>query len=289
MILVTGGTGRIGKALVEELLKTGKDTRVFTRQNIYSKDYEVFKGDITYPQDVEKALKGVEVVFHLAKLKGHNRPFHLHERVTVLGTNNILKAAKKQGISKVIVMSSIAAKLKNKTPYALAKQKVEELCKQYWKDFEIPILRASLVYDSQILKKLYYLSFFPFPYVNQKIHLTYKRTLIQALIKSMDYGTSEIYEVGDKKPLLLPNFIKSLAAPRPVIFIPGETRLFLKILGYPVEFISNLFNVNPVITPKYIDYLFEDRILDIEKSKKELHYRPTDTEMMIAKFKKKEI
>lgn len=151
MILVTGGTGFLGRALVPELMKMD-DVRVISRKPISGEGYEAMVGDISDRSFVEKAMKSVDYVFHLAKFKGHNFPYEKHYRTTVLGTRNIMEVAKKAGVKKVIHMSTLGVKMKHVTPYARAKLEAEEVVKQSWDEVEAPILRSSLIYDKTIIK-----------------------------------------------------------------------------------------------------------------------------------------
>jgi uncharacterized protein YbjT (DUF2867 family) len=65
-ILVTGATGRVGRLVVDELLRTGVRVRALTRQPeraALSRDAEIVRGDFTDPGSLEAALEGVDAVF----------------------------------------------------------------------------------------------------------------------------------------------------------------------------------------------------------------------------------
>jgi nucleoside-diphosphate-sugar epimerase len=279
MILVTGGTGFLGNGLVRQLRKEDK-VRIFTRQNIP----HAITGNITDYHSVYDAVKDADVVFHLAAESDHFAPYEQHYRTTIAGTRNVMKAAEKTGV-KVVYMSSAVLKNKNKTNYVLAKTEAEKIAKSYWGKIEVPIIRASLIYDKTVLEKLKKLTYLPFPCVKQKIHLSYKESVVRALIGAMKYGKSEIYEVGDKKPVLLTELVKELAAPRPVLWLPPQTVWLLIGLSYPVYWLSRLFRIRPPITPTFIRYLFEDRQLDTKKAVRKLRYKPVDTLEMVRKLK----
>lgn len=284
MILVTGGTGFLGRALVPEFMKLD-DVRVISRRSISGEGYEVVVGDISDYSFVEKAMKDVDYVFHLAKFKGHNFPYEKHYNTTVLGTRNVMSAAKKTGVKKIIHMSSNGVKMKHVTPYARAKLEAEKIVKKSWDEIEAPIIRAPLIYDKTIVRKLKKYSWFPFPYKKQKVHLAYKSSVVEALIGAMKHGKSEIYEVGDKESILLTELYKELARPRPMLFVPPQVIWLMIAMGYPTQLISNALRIKPPITPTFVKYMFEDRILDIEKAVNTLKYEPVDTLETIRKLK----
>lgn len=116
-VLVTGGTGFIGAALVKALLKRGDRVRVFDndfRGNVENLGPELekvslFQGDIRNFDDVCRATEGVKNVFHLAYINGTENFYNLPNLVLdvgVRGTLNAIDAAHKNGVSKFIYASS---------------------------------------------------------------------------------------------------------------------------------------------------------------------------------------
>ena len=112
LILVTGSTGFIGSQLCRALVAQGQHVRAFHRPNspqllLEGLDVEHVEGDITQPETIERAMHGVEVVFHTAALLGR-RPGSMYA-VTVAGTRDVLNAALKAGVRRFIHTSSVAA------------------------------------------------------------------------------------------------------------------------------------------------------------------------------------
>ena len=119
-IIITGGAGFIGKHLVEFLIKKENDITIF--DNFSNSTYEstkyfenlgvkIIKGDIRRLEDINKAVKGNEVVIHLAakisvdeSIKNPSETF----QTNVEGTKNVLIACEKNQIKKIIVASSAA-------------------------------------------------------------------------------------------------------------------------------------------------------------------------------------
>ncbi|MCI5157288.1 MAG: SDR family NAD(P)-dependent oxidoreductase, partial [Candidatus Electrothrix sp. AUS1_2] len=88
-VLVTGGGGFIGLALVRELCRQGLSVRVLGRQR-YSAAEAVgatsLQGDIRDPESVRRAAAGCDTVFHVAAKAGIWGPFHEYYSINVLGT-----------------------------------------------------------------------------------------------------------------------------------------------------------------------------------------------------------
>jgi dihydroflavonol-4-reductase len=115
MILVTGATGHIGNVLVRKLLAQGEKVRALIwlgedTTPLKGLDAEQVVGDVLDPASLEPAMCGVETVYHLAGIisimPGKN-PFVW--KVNVEGTRNVLEAARKAGIRRLIYTSSIHA------------------------------------------------------------------------------------------------------------------------------------------------------------------------------------
>ncbi len=119
MILVTGAAGHIGNVLVRQLLEDGskvralilpgEDTRALDGLNI-----ESVQGNILDPASLQRAMQGVEVVYHLAGIisimPGRD---DLMRSVNIQGTKNILDAARQGGVKRVLYTSSIHALSRN--------------------------------------------------------------------------------------------------------------------------------------------------------------------------------
>jgi len=112
--LVTGATGFLGSRTAAALCGRGEQVRALVRttsnrRRLQGLPVEYAEGDVTNRAAVEKALDGVEVVYHSAALYelGTDDPEYM-ERVNVGGTENVLEAAHERGILAVHV-SSVAA------------------------------------------------------------------------------------------------------------------------------------------------------------------------------------
>src|SRR3989344_2384630 len=123
-ILVTGGTGFIGAHLVDKLIELGHDVIVISNKEPKreNKKTKYAKGDITKKGDVEKAMIGCSVVFHLASLiDARSSDQKEMQRVNILGSKNVFSAATKNKC-KIIFTSSAAV-------YGDSKTKEDSRCK----------------------------------------------------------------------------------------------------------------------------------------------------------------
>lgn len=109
-ILVTGGTGWLGRSLVKRLLDRGESVRVLAhRPNAAMEEHpkiHMVYGDLGDPQAVERAVKGVEVVYHVgATMRG--RGWADFDCGTVQGTRNVVESCIRHGVRRMVYVSSI--------------------------------------------------------------------------------------------------------------------------------------------------------------------------------------
>jgi len=119
-VLLTGAFGNVGLSTIDELLKKNYYVRVFdifTKKNsrlakkITSKNIEIIWGDIRDKKSVEEAVKGVDVVLHVAAIippLADKYP-EFAESVNVGGTKNIVEAMEKQPVKPKLVFTSSVA------------------------------------------------------------------------------------------------------------------------------------------------------------------------------------
>ena len=118
--LVTGGAGFIGSSIAEALLAKGERVRILDdfssgrRQNLESLkgNVEVIEGTITDAETVNRAVKGVEVIFHEAAIPSVARSVEnpipsMHVGVT--GTTTVLDAARRERVKRVVFAASSSA------------------------------------------------------------------------------------------------------------------------------------------------------------------------------------
>jgi len=108
-VLVTGGGGFIGLALVQELRRRNIPVRVLGRHHYPDAEAvgaHCLKGDIRDPETVVRAADGCDTVFHVAAKAGIWGPFQEYYGINVQGTGNVLAACSKQGVSSLVYTST---------------------------------------------------------------------------------------------------------------------------------------------------------------------------------------
>jgi dihydroflavonol-4-reductase len=113
-VLVTGGTGFVGGALVDALVAAGRPVRALARsadsaQALRGRGAEPVDGDVLDPGSLARAAEGCSVVYHAAGINAFCLPDPSPmERVNVEGSANVVAAAAGAGVSKIIYTSSAA-------------------------------------------------------------------------------------------------------------------------------------------------------------------------------------
>ena len=167
-VLVTGADGFIGSHLTECLLEKGYEMKAFTMYNsfntwgwldTFSKDklneIEIFSGDIRDPNGVKEALKGVDVVFHLAALIAIPFSYHSPDSyvdTNIKGTLNVLQAARALGTERVLVTSTSEVygtaqyvpidekhPFQGQSPYSATKIGADRLAESFYRSFQLPV------------------------------------------------------------------------------------------------------------------------------------------------------
>jgi dihydroflavonol-4-reductase len=114
-VLVTGGTGVVGRPLVERLVTDGREVRALARTQAASDALAALgakpvRGDVLVPASLQTAVHGCATVFHVAGVNAmclpDPRPMH---RTNVEGSENVVRAAVLEGASRVVYTSSASA------------------------------------------------------------------------------------------------------------------------------------------------------------------------------------
>ena len=152
MILITGGTGFIGNVLIQHLTTLGYPVKLLIRP---SKDspllpkgmpLEVAVTSLNDKQGLRAAMKGVDVVYHLASAEHLGRRAEL-SAVDIKGTQNVIEAAAQARIERIIYISHLGADLSSAYPLLKAKAVAEKIIRS--SGIPYTILRSALAYGER--------------------------------------------------------------------------------------------------------------------------------------------
>jgi nucleoside-diphosphate-sugar epimerase len=108
-ILVTGGGGFLGQALIRQLLERGHSVQTLNRSRYPELErlgVRCFQGDLADYPAVRAAAEGVSLVFHVGAKAGVWGPYDDYVRANVVGTENVLRACRELGIKRLVYTSS---------------------------------------------------------------------------------------------------------------------------------------------------------------------------------------
>ncbi len=121
-VVVTGANGFLGSWLTKELVAKGYDVHILARptsdlSDLKNLSYKTLYGDVTDPFSLEKAFEGASGIFHLAGVVAYRHEERaLMEKVNVQGTANVIAAAEKMKVRKLLHLSSVVAIGASKSP-----------------------------------------------------------------------------------------------------------------------------------------------------------------------------
>jgi NADH dehydrogenase len=171
MVLVTGGTGFVGREMVRQLSKAGYQIRLLVRNqqkaSALARKYrcELVEGDILDPASLARAVKGVQAVIHLVGIIRETRKITF-ERAHMEGTGNLVEAMRHAGVSRLLYMSAAGTRPHARSRYHQTKWEGEKRVRQ--SGLEWTIFRPSLIYGAEdrsirLMMKIIQLPFGLFP------------------------------------------------------------------------------------------------------------------------------
>jgi NADH dehydrogenase len=151
MILVTGATGTVGRALLPKLLESGEEVKVLVRDprglGRLRVEVRLALGDLaelTDPRTLRQALRGVKTVIHLAAAIRDQPPATVQE-INGLATARLLRAAERTGVERFVFFSALNANEFQRTRFFRSKAIAEEAVER--SPIDSTVFAPSIVYD----------------------------------------------------------------------------------------------------------------------------------------------
>jgi nucleoside-diphosphate-sugar epimerase len=307
--LATGGSGFVGRHLIARLIENGWQVRGIGRSEasraaVAAQGGEPYDADLTDPAALERAMAGADTVFHVAahfKLWG---PRRLFRAINVKGTRNVVTAAERAGVRRVVYVSAAAVVMGRPrpqravtedlplqrmgfAPYAASKARAEEILRAASgrrKGFSTIAIRPPFIWgpDMPALDHMVEtVKAGQFQWVaggTQSLSACHVDNLCHALILAADRGRDgAAYFVSDDADTTLKNFLTRLLASRGVTpkdrSVPfGLAWMMAGIMGAAWRLLR--LKGEPPITRQMLRLIGADFTLDISRARTDLNYAP---------------
>jgi uncharacterized protein YbjT (DUF2867 family) len=225
MILITGGTGFIGKALIRHLVETGQPVRTLIRPSSRTPTLprgvpvEVALTSLTDERGLRAAMMGIDTVFHLAGAERQGGKASLMD-IDVRGTQMVANAAAEAGVGRIIYVSHLGADRASAYPTLKAKAIAEEHIRRSGVDYTI--LRSALVYGpgdaftTGLTRLLHALPFFfMIPGEGRTLlQPLFVEDLVTSLVWSLDFEhtRNQTFEVGGPEYLTFREIVNTITS-----------------------------------------------------------------------------
>uniref|UniRef100_A0A6M3M7N3 Putative NADH dehydrogenase n=1 Tax=viral metagenome TaxID=1070528 RepID=A0A6M3M7N3_9ZZZZ len=188
-ILVTGGTGFLGKAVSKRLIDLSYDVTIidnrFTSRNTVE-NAEFVSGSVTNINLVEKLIRDTDFVFHFAGILGTNETLDIIQQtneVNINGTVNVLQACTKYKVPMIFTSKPNPPGFLN--PYTITKETCEKYCMMFHEMYQTKVAIPKIMY-------LFGLEQLPYPLAN------YKKYIPTFVLAALRNEPIEIYGSGDQ-------------------------------------------------------------------------------------------
>ncbi len=292
-ILVTGGTGFLGKRLVNKLLQQGHNVFVTSLQvdHELSESATFIKADVRNKTDLAKAFAGVDVVYHLAICLDESSKDLWS--VNVDGTRNVVELCKDFHVKQLVYMSSSGVlgeteqpsrenfPYNPKTQYERSKMESEKIIKASGVNYTI--IRTSIIIGpSPIWAAIFYAAKKHYPIIGSGknyFHLVYVDDVVGLLaaVKNNPKAANQIFHIASPDAKTYEEVYKIIAKELGVPMTEKHVPIKLALLmSYLYELKCKLSGEKPKVTKmrSSIERLIRNRIISIEKAEKILGFQP---------------
>ncbi|MDX1578326.1 MAG: NAD-dependent epimerase/dehydratase family protein [Gemmatimonadota bacterium] len=305
-VLVTGGTGFTGAALVERLCRDGHDVVALDvhegirRDELQDVGADVVLGSVTDEELVERCVEGADAVMHVAAaFRELNVSEEHYDRVNVEGTRIVLDAAIAAGVTRFVYCSTCGVHGHVEDPpadedapiapadyYQRSKYEGEPLVRRAHErgDVRAVVLRPAAIYGPGDPGRFLMLfrwadrGWFPmFGDGSTYYHPVYIDNLVDAFVACLDEErlTGRPYLIADDRYLTIEELVRAVGRA-----IGRDVRVLhlpitpLVAAGHVVERACRPLGIEPPIFPRRVDWYRQDRAFDISRARRELDYEP---------------
>lgn len=268
MILVTGGTGFIGRHLVRELMAQGKQVRCLLPEHRaeslpWPEPPEVVVGSVLDEEAIFRAMVGVHTVIHLENALWWGRPRDL-ERIELVGTRNIIAAARASRIGRIITISHLGAEPAAAYPLMRVKGILEELIRN--SGLAYTIIRSGLVFgeDDAFFNHIAMILrsnpvFFLIPGRGESlVHPIYVDDLVKALMYTLETPDTvdAVLELGGPEYLTIEDLVRT------IMRVSGAPRVLISVPPYVLRWVTGISTrllPRSLVTIQWLDILATNR------------------------------
>ncbi len=306
-ILVTGGTGFTGKALVKRLLDQGHQVVALDyKEGLKTEELrqwgaQVEIGTVTDRECIRRCLRGVEVVQHIAAaFREMNVPERHYWDVNVGGTRICLEEALAAGVKKFVYCSTCGVHGNVKNPptdedhniepadyYQKTKYEAEPITMEFVdKGLNATVVRPSAIYGPgdperflMIFRRVAKGVFPMFGSGKTLYHPVYIDNLVQVFERAMDPANERskgrVYLAADAEYVPIEDLVRRTArAMGKEVRIPHYPVWPVVAMGHVCEKVCKPFGIAPPIFPRRVDWYRQNRAFDITRARTELGYDP---------------
>ncbi len=304
-VVVTGASGFLGGAVVRALHDRGRRVRALVRETsdvrgLRASGVALVRGDVVVGDGLAAAFAGARLVVHAAGMLGRpGAAYAAYESVHVVGTMNVVRAARAAGVERVLHLSSPGLlgpvardapdadedSTPNPTnPYERSKAAAEAALREDAADRGAiaVIVRPEFVYgpgDHHVLRLFQSLRRRRFVYVGRGdalCHPTYVDDAVAGLLAAAERGRAgRVYHVAGPRPVtireLAETFARACGARPPRLHVPERP---MRLLVGALERAAARMGVTPPVGSTAVDFFTMDRHFSWQRARSELGYEP---------------